>query len=1230
MRIFLLLLVLFIGQRAGAQFMGITSRGGLSGLGVVYEYDPVRGTFAPTYHFESSNSGESPARTQFLKASDGLLYAVASGGANDAGVVFSYDPVANSYNKEADFNNSTGTFPKCYLVTHPNGKIYGITSEGGGNGSGGIFEFDPMAGTLLARKLFPRLAAGMIYCDGMVAGQDGRLYGTLARLDPDLVAEIFSYDPVLNLYTTLYKFQADETGPPDGVMQLLPDGTFIGTTRSGGSANRGTIFHFDPVSNTVTRKFEFSDSLGSSPTGFLTAHPDGTLYGVTKGGGLHDHGVIFQYDPKTDTYTRLADFTTGIEPVGRPVVGQNGKFYGLTRGGGDHNRGSLYQYDPDTKELSYKVSFVAPGGETPEGSLFPDPDGNLYGMTFNGGLQRMGSIFKYDPLLDILTNLIDLNDAPMGGHPAHLVEVPDGRMLGVTEAGGAKGGGTIFLFDPQSSTLTTKADLGGINGSSPQAGLIRASNGKYYGANRLGGQKGHGAIFEYDLDNEAYAVRHHFSTDADGPSRLVEGLNGKLYGLLETGGDHGLGALYEFDVNSFSYQEKYSFSGGDGSSPTGLLALHTNGKLYGTSTAGGALNGGTLFEFDPETSVLTKKHDLDYWVDGGSRKSFLLAASNGRIYGTAHSRTSTDGGLLYEFNPSSDELRVLKTFDADEGRFPEALMEGPEGLIFGGTTSGGANDDGTLFAYSPATGSFRKIYDFDRPGGAGPAAALIFRKMPQTISFRSQEVVLSGSPVRLVSSVSSGLPVSFSSGDPAIASISGNMLVTHTTGNVVITSSQSGDDYFLPATDVVADVTIILGAPESLQAIAITPSGFTTTWSSVYGAAGYFLDLSVDNFKTFVAGYKNKFITDTRETIADLETDRIYYVRVRSKGVSVNSDYSAVLTVQTTPIPEVPVCREATMVTPVGFKAGWHTVRQPDYYELEISEDNFVTMVEGFDPYILQDTTLAVTGLLPETAYRYRVRAVYSYGTSGTSNEVESVTRARYSQTISFPAIADKHVDDDPFPLHSMSDSGLPVSFRSGSSFISMTDSNVTIVAAGRAIIEAYQDGNDMFAPAEPKTQSFCIEPRKPVVTTEEKDGWILLTSDSKETKHWFLNGTGFSTEDTISVTESGIYTLQVSAEDCRSDFSDPLNLVFTETGRDIEMTIGVFPNPAKDIIRIFSPGNFREAHLRVIDLNGRPIFSKEHFDSGMTVDISHFSPGLYVVEVLEGERVYRARVCRQ
>ena len=134
------------------------------------------------------------------------------------------------------------------------------------------------------------------------------------------------------------------------------------------------FFEWDPVADTFSPKFMLTDAQeGLSSGGELLQAPNGKLYGMTSMGGSEDEGVLYEWDPFTDTYTKKLDFN-GIEkgsfPGGSLVISDDNKLLGFTTRGGTYDSGVLFEWGIDSETYVKKADFnVGENGSLPLGSL---------------------------------------------------------------------------------------------------------------------------------------------------------------------------------------------------------------------------------------------------------------------------------------------------------------------------------------------------------------------------------------------------------------------------------------------------------------------------------------------------------------------------------------------------------------------------------------------------------------------------------------------------------------------------------------------------------------------------------------------------------------------------------------------------------------------------------------------------------------------------------------------
>ena len=110
-------------QATNGKLYGMTSYG----VGVIYEYDPVKNTSIKVHQFIQAD-GYKPFGS-LIQATNGKLYGMtAHGGTYDDGVIFEFDPATGIYVKKFDFGGSNGKNPSGSLVQATNGKLYGMTN----------------------------------------------------------------------------------------------------------------------------------------------------------------------------------------------------------------------------------------------------------------------------------------------------------------------------------------------------------------------------------------------------------------------------------------------------------------------------------------------------------------------------------------------------------------------------------------------------------------------------------------------------------------------------------------------------------------------------------------------------------------------------------------------------------------------------------------------------------------------------------------------------------------------------------------------------------------------------------------------------------------------------------------------------------------------------------------------------------------------------------------------
>jgi uncharacterized repeat protein (TIGR03803 family) len=377
---------------------------------------------------------------------------------------------------------------------------------------------------------------------------------------------------------------------------------------------------------------------------------------------------------------------------------------------------------------------TAPDGSTLVAGVTLGSDGRLYGTTVTHGGSGYGTAFAYDLATDSLHTLHHFNgtpSAPIGS----LAQDQAGNFYGVTSAGGSPAYGTVFRVDT-AGTLSVLHLFQYADGASPQGGLVRGPDGAFYGTTQTGGTHGLGTIFKI-TSGGVFTSLHSFAAQdttlgvyPDGyyPQGRLLSAGGLLYGTAQGGGPFHGGVVFSitpsgsFDVvHGFGETDPGSGIAVGGVAPLAGLTVGADGRLYGTTTAGGVHQQGTVFALDGGGN-LSVLHQFAIG-EGRMPTAAMVPASDGNLYGTTQQGGPGDLGTVFRVNPNTGDFETLHMFSGVDGTFPYAgLVQGTDGAFYGTTSQGGADpsagDAGTVFRIT-AQGVLTTVYTFNSSGTSG-------------------------------------------------------------------------------------------------------------------------------------------------------------------------------------------------------------------------------------------------------------------------------------------------------------------------------------------------------------------------------------------------------------------------------------------------------------------------------------------------------------------------------
>lgn len=328
---------------------GFIRWGGDYKCGMLFNYDLLNNIYNRNIHL-NINSGSYPL-SSLTEYETGKLYGITNTGSHTGhGGIFEIDPVTYEFSNLHDFDYSNELTPPGGLTEY-NHLLYGMMPRGGVSDAGAIFSFDPITRLYKDLYSFELFTKNGIYPQGGLTVYNNQLYGTTSTGGSTGSGVIFRFDPAINKYKRLYSFLGDDGANPVGNL-LVYNNQFYGMTSKGGLRDRGVLFMYDSATNVSTKLFDFTRETGYNPYGSLIAFND-QLYGLTSEGGANKYGVLFRFDPISKAYTVLFDFDgiNGSGPLGSLMIGSDMKLYGMTQYGGKHNYGVIFQFDPFTNTL---------------------------------------------------------------------------------------------------------------------------------------------------------------------------------------------------------------------------------------------------------------------------------------------------------------------------------------------------------------------------------------------------------------------------------------------------------------------------------------------------------------------------------------------------------------------------------------------------------------------------------------------------------------------------------------------------------------------------------------------------------------------------------------------------------------------------------------------------------------------------------------------------------------
>jgi uncharacterized repeat protein (TIGR03803 family) len=332
---------------------------------------------------------------------------------------------------------------------------------------------------------------------------------------------------------------------------------------------------------------------------------------------------------------------------------------------------------------------------------------------------------------------------------AGVIQDSKGNLYGTTEQGGGSGGscftagcGTVFKLSKTGKETILYAFTGGADGTLPLAGVIQDTKGNLYGTTVADGRNGSGIVFKLSKTGKETVLHTFTGPDGNEPSgELIQDAEGNLYGTTYLGGTSSYGTVFKLSkIGKETVLHSFTYWGSEGYSPGAGVVRDAQGELYGTTSAGGAYNSGTVFKLSQagKLRILYSFRGLYPRGDGDSGAG-LIQDAEGNLYGT----TSEGGdiscplgdngcGIVFKLSKAGKETVLYRFTGGLDGAYPGAgVVRDAQGNLYGTTYNGGdlscenGHGCGVVFELSKA-GKETVLHTFTGgPDGANPQAGVI-------------------------------------------------------------------------------------------------------------------------------------------------------------------------------------------------------------------------------------------------------------------------------------------------------------------------------------------------------------------------------------------------------------------------------------------------------------------------------------------------------------------------
>jgi len=381
-------------------------------------------------------------------------------------------------------------------------------------------------------------------------------------------------------------------------------------------------------------------------------------------------------------------------------------------------------------------------------------------------------------------------------------------------------------------------------------------------------------------------------------------------------------------------------------------------------------------------------------------------------------------------------------------------------------------------------------------------------------------------------------------------------------------------------------------APAGLIASAVTNTSATVGWTAVSGAVSYDVDYKAASSSTWINAATAT--TATSAGLTGLTAGTTYDYRVRTNCASGSSSYSAAQFTTTGGTCTAPVGLTSSGVTTTGATVSWTAVSGAVSYDVDYKAATSSTWINAATATTA--TTVNLSGLTSATLYDWRVRTNCSGGSSTyTAAQFTTLTVSGCQNTL---------------------------------------DNATNGTTSGAATIPFNTDVTGLISPSgDVDHYKFVITTRGTItITLRTLPGDYDLKLLNSSGGQVAISQAGGTSNESISRTVNpGTYYAQVygynGANSATTCYTLRVQLGTATRGTDPvdpitykSQKVGVFPNPATNIVNVNLAGFTGKSDIRMFDVNGKVVLHRQVSMDNSQLDISTLPAGVYIIKIRNGE----------